>query len=334
MKTSPLVQGITKGYADGRYILWNVPITGSGLLITGDVQFDSDFYVSGSAIFGGKNDRGDLGLYNRTSDPASPSEGDIWYNTTDNTWYGWNGTAKITLGSGAGAGGTGYWDRLGTTLEPQTPTDTVTLHDKLQWGTLGSEDTNIYRSGADVLATDDALNVYGSGNYFGQSVTLKNTAKLLWGSSVGTEDTNIYRTGANILATDDNLYIFGTATNWFEGKLSLGSPNPTQQFEIFNAAHWLTYSNNTGNGSIDNPWIIQDYYITTQISENGIYVHDTTDHFIIRNCTILNRLAGYAGIRLQTVVNGRIENCTLNNNAYGIWIRSSSYIQHTRSWCR
>ena len=73
-----------------------------------------------------------------------------------------------------------------------------------------------------------------------------------------------------------------------------------------------TYANGTGNGSASNPWIIQDYYIDSVPGADGILIDGTTEHFIIQNCTILNRDDTFSGIRIQTTVNGMVRNCTLN----------------------
>jgi len=45
------------------------------------------------------NTRGDIAFSTvRTSDPSSPSEGDMWYNSTDNQFKGYNGTSVVVLG--------------------------------------------------------------------------------------------------------------------------------------------------------------------------------------------------------------------------------------------
>ncbi|NHI91896.1 MAG: hypothetical protein EAX96_05295 [Candidatus Lokiarchaeota archaeon] len=97
-------------------------------------------------------------------------------------------------------------------------------------------------------------------------------------------------------------------------------------FIISNDNAFPTYANGTGNGSASNPWIIQNYYIDSVTDMDGILIENTAAYFIIQNCTILNRISGYSGIRLQTMSNGVVRNCTLNGNGdYGIRIRSSSY---------
>jgi hypothetical protein len=48
------------------------------------------------------NTRGDIAFGTaRTSNPASPNEGDVWYNSTDHCYYYYNGTIAICIASGS-----------------------------------------------------------------------------------------------------------------------------------------------------------------------------------------------------------------------------------------
>jgi hypothetical protein len=75
---------------------------------------------------------------------------------------------------------------------------------KLEWGPGGAaQDVSLYRSAADLLTTDDELEVGAAGG--------KDTLRL---TSTGTDtgitlggDTNLYRSAANSLATDDALAV-------------------------------------------------------------------------------------------------------------------------------
>ena len=78
-----------------------------------------------------------------------------------------------------------------------------------------------------------------------------------------------------------------------------------------------------GDGSFGNPWIIEDYNITTTDPYNGIYIHGVTDNFVIRDCLInTNNQNGYSGIFIQDVADGtcKISNNTLVNNRVGIML--------------
>jgi parallel beta-helix repeat protein len=77
----------------------------------------------------------------------------------------------------------------------------------------------------------------------------------------------------------------------------------------------------SGTGAIDDPWIIENWVISAT-SAHGIYIANTTDYFIVRNCLIenggSNAISDKHGIYLSTAVNGRIENNIIDNCAYGI----------------
>lgn len=72
--------------------------------------------------------------------------------------------------------------------------------------TLGG-DTNLYRSAADTLKTDDALIVAGALTVSGSTVTLPVGNVVTWGG-----DTNLYRNAADVLKTDDSLVVGATLT--------------------------------------------------------------------------------------------------------------------------
>jgi hypothetical protein len=88
---------------------------------------------------------------------------------------------------------------------------TVRADGRMQWYVPagGAADTNLYRSAADFLSTDDnfvaALTVFA-----GRNVVVDNTDggyKLLFGAA---QDTNLYRNAANVLKTDDALAVAGS----------------------------------------------------------------------------------------------------------------------------
>ncbi len=78
----------------------------------------------------------------------------------------------------------------------------------------------------------------------------------------------------------------------------------------------LNATASSGNGTLANPYIIEDLVINAGGSPNfAIYIQSTTAHFILRNCTAT---AAEQAITLDTVINGRVENCTTKNSHYGI----------------
>lgn len=83
-----------------------------------------------------------------------------------------------------------------------------------------------------------------------------------------------------------------------------------------------------GAGTWDDPYVIENVTIDGQGSGYGIYVADSSEYFIIRNCTLTNSTASNVGtgIALSNVINGFLieNNCSLN--ARGISIHESNNI--------
>ncbi len=83
-------------------------------------------------------------------------------------------------------------------------------------------------------------------------------------------------------------------------------------------AHFALYGF-AGDGNETTPWIIEDFYIDGD-GLDGIRISNTTDYFIIRNCTIVNC---NHGLNLQGVTNGQIMNNTVRFSAKGIFLTGS-----------
>ncbi len=106
----------------------------------------------------------------------------------------------------------------------------------------------------------------------------------------------------------------------------------------------------SGNGTVSNPYIIENVTIDGQYSSSCIEIRNSNEYFIIRNCTMYNSgfnfMDPYAGIRLDNVNNGILINntCSFNidngiylvgsdnndilenvivNNYYGLYLSSS-----------
>jgi len=85
-----------------------------------------------------------------------------------------------------------------------------------------------------------------------------------------------------------------------------------------------TYIWCNGNGSWNNPYIIENVTIDASGSPTGtgIFINNSkNDFFIIRNCTVFNAQTGLfdAGIKLENTCNGTLINCDISNNdRYGI----------------
>ena len=81
-------------------------------------------------------------------------------------------------------------------------------------GILFGTDTNLYRSAADTLKTDDSF-IASSGLFANNSggvavAGITSTGILEFGSGTATRDTNLYRSAADTLKTDDSLIVTGS----------------------------------------------------------------------------------------------------------------------------
>ncbi len=95
----------------------------------------------------------------------------------------------------------------------------------------------------------------------------------------------------------------------------------------FDAAHGVT----GGNGTEADPWVIEGYDIDGGGYGYGIYIGNTTDYFVIRNCYLHNASENYdpphfinSGLHLYFVENGKVGNNTASSNGgSGIYLRDS-----------
>ncbi len=86
----------------------------------------------------------------------------------------------------------------------------------------------------------------------------------------------------------------------------------------------------SGSGTVNDPYIIENYEIDANGGGYAIYIGNTTKYFIIRNLLLYN--ASYssipynvgAGVLLYNVINGKVENVVAKNNSNGIYIRGGS----------
>jgi parallel beta-helix repeat protein len=102
----------------------------------------------------------------------------------------------------------------------------------------------------------------------------------------------------------------------------------------FNAANGVT----GGDGSALTPWIIENFEINGTANGTCIYIGNTTEHFIVRNCTLHDADGGdatpfwmNASVMLFNVVNGTLHNNTLNNSMYGLYLYNNC-VNNTITW--
>jgi len=87
---------------------------------------------------------------------------------------------------------------------------------------------------------------------------------------------------------------------------------------------------NSGNGSTDNPWVVE--HRTLSGGSAYILVRDTTDHFVVRECSMTSTIApvnsplsldySSSGIILDNVTNGKVE----NNNTFSFKNGAGIYV--------
>jgi len=82
-----------------------------------------------------------------------------------------------------------------------------------------------------------------------------------------------------------------------------------------------------GNGTGDDPYIIEGWEIDARGGDYCIKIENTNVYFVIRNCYLHGATGNwpYSGIFLKNVTNGRIENNTISGNREGIFLYLSSH---------
>jgi parallel beta-helix repeat protein len=136
---------------------------------------------------------------------------------------------------------------------------------------------------------------------------------------------------------------FATCTFYADAQIALQNTNYISHAPIqinvplkINSSSDFTPTNgvSSGNGSRDNPWIIENLSIITSayVNTDGgagyycIFIQCTSDYLIIRNCYISNH-STLSGIYLYNVSNCVIENNMIVNNYYsGVSILDSNNI--------
>ncbi|MBS3816007.1 MAG: right-handed parallel beta-helix repeat-containing protein [Candidatus Thermoplasmatota archaeon] len=99
--------------------------------------------------------------------------------------------------------------------------------------------------------------------------------------------------------------------------------NDTDLSDQANQENW------TGNGTSENPYLIEGYEINGNVSGYGIYMGNVTDHFVVKDCQIYNASGnttdGFqnSGLYLNNTINGRLENNTIFESEIGIYLTDS-----------
>jgi parallel beta-helix repeat protein len=87
-----------------------------------------------------------------------------------------------------------------------------------------------------------------------------------------------------------------------------------------------------GNGTLENPYIIENYFITTSnIHGNGLEIINTDNFFILRGIVIENTQKN--GFHIENVTNGKFENNVAKSNSnYGFYFSNSSNLIITNNF--
>ncbi len=162
---------------------------------------------------------------------------------------------------------------------------------------------------------------------------------LTWTVSGGADNYTLYQNGVilaeNLITTNYTLTDLAVGTYRYyvrafniNGYVDSNHIRVTVKFLIYingnQDFHQKAMDNNfTGDGSISNPYIIENYTIYATI-DHGIYIKNTNLYFVIRNVTISEgKTSDYNGFFLENVTNGRLEENIAFNNRYGFYLKDS-----------
>ena len=188
----------------------------------------------------------------------------------------------------------------------------------------------------DINITTGWVQVYWGGFVLGDQLyseytCLASPPDLFWGPNQDIPDSDfIYDMPYPILGgTNEDSYPL--AYPIIDGRFQRG-PIRIDSNADFDQAHGVI-NWNTGDGSPGNPWIIEKWDINGAGYGYCIYVGNTTEYFIIRNCYLHNAdgvisfpFYSDSGIHLFNVQNAKIENNILNQNTnVGIYLLSAYY---------
>ena len=110
-----------------------------------------------------------------------------------------------------------------------------------------------------------------------------------------------------------------------ESVMSLRQPIRIDENEGFNISNGII----SGEGNVENPWLISGWEIDASGSGCGIYIGNTTEHFMISNCTIWNASGEQshfyrnAGLLMYNSPNGQIVGNLVSGCGFGIYLSSS-----------
>ena len=121
---------------------------------------------------------------------------------------------------------------------------------------------------------------------------------------------------------------------------SPSSPNSAQilQDSIFidgtdSNHNWDNYNFITGTGTVSDPYHIENLIIEIDGDDNGIFISNSDETLLIKNCTILHKneissdkLMSSIGIYFKNCTNIQVKGCSAIKNSYGILLSNTTNI--------
>ncbi len=210
-------------------------------------------------------------------------------------------------------------------------------HNTLFFNELG----NIFE--VDCVGNDITDNIYCPETFFLESDSgafdADGTFTLTWTVSQNADNYTLYQNGGilveNLTVTEYNMTDLSPGTYEFyvkafniNGEVDSNTIKVTVKFLIIIDGnldfHQTAIENNfTGDGSLSNPYVIENYEISATIA-HGVHIKNTNLHFIVRDVTVNDgKLNSYYGFYLENVTHGRLEDNTAYNNQYGFYLKNS-----------
>ncbi|MEM3444811.1 MAG: NosD domain-containing protein [Thermoplasmata archaeon] len=146
-------------------------------------------------------------------------------------------------------------------------------------------------------------------------------------------DTKFYFEMTNWLGEkDDSEFAYRAGKIQHQNTIANGLPRGTSRAPIhINGNSQFTGANGvvSGSGTQSDPYIIEGWEIDAKGGTYAIWIENTDVYFVIRNCTVYNATSSGgvpsgAGIALNNVRHGTLENNKCNNSRYGIYLYGGS----------
>ncbi|MHA2363579.1 MAG: right-handed parallel beta-helix repeat-containing protein [Candidatus Hodarchaeales archaeon] len=200
---------------------------------------------------------------------------------------------------------------------------------------------DLLQSNYNAISDNEISNNVQHGIYFSSSLYNSVKRNLLIGNNAG--NNQAYDNGAN------NIFNFNYWNNWItpdsngdgivdipyliDGSAGNNDPSPLVNPLKFHHPFYITsntdftFLNFSGDGTLSNPYLIENYFIINSTSNYLIFIENTDVYFVIQFNLLFSLKGSQYGIFLQNVSNGKIETNNINTNTEnGISLIDSSNI--------